>query len=52
MPFDEHYFEVLFNQYCKKCKHYGKKEAEEPCFECLEEPLNFETRKPIKFEEK
>lgn len=49
---DEHFFEVLFHNYCKKCKHYGLPETEEPCRECIEENINFETRKPIKFEEK
>ena len=48
----EDHKEVYFHNYCKKCKHWDKKESEEPCDECLEEPLNLESHKPIKFEEK
>lgn len=45
------YKEVKFEQYCKKCKHYNKKEDEEPCDECLSNPTNLYSHKPINFEE-
>lgn len=44
--------EVYFHEYCKQCKHWEKKETESPCFECLDEPVNVYSHKPLKFEEK
>lgn len=43
---------VEFNKYCSKCKNYEKSEQEDPCFECLENPVNLGSHKPVKFEEK
>lgn len=37
---------------CKTCRYEEKKEFEEPCCDCLYEPTNINTRKPIKWEEK
>ena len=48
---DKSYKEVRFDQYCKKCKHCNKKEDEEPCDECLNNPTNLYSHKPINFEE-
>lgn len=45
------YKEVRFDEYCKKCKHVKVKEHESPCYECLNEPENLYSHKPIKFEE-
>lgn len=45
------YKEVDYYEYCQKCKHEDKKEEEQPCFDCLEEPVNLYSRKPVKFEE-
>ena len=44
--------EVEFHRYCVLCKHRDKKETESPCCECLEEPFNTNTGKPVKWEEK
>ena len=44
--------EVYFNQYCKLCKHEKESDAEEPCNECLDNPINLYSHKPVKFEEK
>lgn len=44
--------EVYFDKYCYKCKHSDKKENEEPCDDCLEEPFMVNSHKPSKFEEK
>ena len=49
---DDNYKEVRFDQYCQKCKHYNKNEDEEPCDECLNNPVNLYSHKPINFEEK
>ncbi len=43
--------EVLFDKYCDKCKHVDKKENESPCDECLSEPTNLHSEKPVKYEE-
>ena len=44
--------EVYFDQYCSKCKHSDVKETEDPCFDCLAEPMNQNSHKPVKWEEK
>lgn len=44
------YKEVDFHRYCASCKHLVKKETEEPCSECLEETVNSNTSKPVKWE--
>ena len=44
--------EVYFDKYCKTCKHSKKKEYDDPCDECLSEPVNTYSHKPTKYEEK
>lgn len=46
------YKEVYFGQYCKKCRYEKLSEGESPCDECLEEPANLYSHKPVKYEEK
>lgn len=46
------YKEVYFDQYCKKCKYKDVKENEEPCDECISEPTNLNSHKPVKYTEK
>lgn len=48
----EGYKEVYFEQYCKNCKHKDTNEADDPCDECLSEPMNIYSHKPINWEEK
>lgn len=43
---------VEFDEYCNKCVNKDKAESEDPCFECLENPVNIGSHKPVKFEEK
>lgn len=43
--------EVYFNQYCSKCKHVAVEEGEDPCHDCLNEPVNQYSHKPVMFEE-
>ena len=43
--------EVYFDQYCKTCRHADLDEIQEPCCECLEEPMNAYSHKPVKWEE-
>lgn len=42
---------VNFILYCTSCKYRNKKETEEPCSECLGEPVNTNTSKPVRWEE-
>ena len=46
------YKEVYFNQYCKDCKYAKMSEDGDPCFDCLNEPVNLYSHKPVKYEEK
>lgn len=46
------YKEVYFDPYCSKCKYLKKTEQEEPCDECLNNPVNEYTHRPVEFEEK
>lgn len=46
---NEHEKFVDFHAWCKKCKHHDIEEDDDPCFECLYQPVNFESTKPIKF---
>lgn len=42
--------EVLFGEYCKTCKYKNYSETDSPCAECLAEPVNLYSRKPVKWE--
>ena len=46
------YKEVKFDEYCKDCKYEKKKEDEDPCYDCLGEPVNLYSHKPVKWKEK
>nr|DAQ19147.1 MAG TPA: Reverse gyrase zinc finger [Caudoviricetes sp.] len=46
------YKEVYFDLYCKNCKHKKVRERDEPCAECLDNPVNLYSRKPVKYEQK
>ena len=41
---------VKFEKYCETCKHKNVVEYEDPCNECLDNPVNDYTDKPIKYE--
>lgn len=44
--------EVLFYEWCKKCKNENTVETDDPCNECLTQGWNIDTHKPINFKEK
>lgn len=50
-----HQKEVYFAEWCKKCKYYKADEEhlnpDHPCWECLDEPVNIDSHKPIRFEQ-
>lgn len=42
---------VEFDKFCKTCKHCDVKHFEDPCNECLDNPTNTNSKKPINYEE-
>lgn len=42
---------VEFEKYCKDCKFKDLEETEEPCCDCLAEPVNLYSHKPVKWKE-
>lgn len=49
---DENLKEVYFHQYCKLCNFSDLKEEEDPCRECLQNPMNVYSHKPVMFKPK
>lgn len=43
---------VYYNEWCDKCKHWNVVETEDPCNDCLNTPVNADSRKPVRWEEK
>lgn len=41
--------EVDFQKWCPQCEHYKLAEKEDPCHDCLNEPTNDDSRKPVMF---
>ena len=41
--------EVYFDEFCSQCVFEENLESEKPCDECLEEPVNEYSHKPVKF---
>lgn len=48
---EDEYQEVAFSEYCLRCKHKDCDSTDEPCNECLDNPVNQYSKKPVKFEE-
>lgn len=46
------YKEVYYHEYCETCKNRKVANTDEPCNECLSEPINLYTHRPVKYEEK
>ena len=44
--------EVYYYKYCKSCKHKNDPEDSDPCHECLSNPCNEHSHKPVCWEEK
>ena len=43
---------VDFEKYCETCKHKKLEEKLDPCNECLDNPVNEDSEKPVCWEEK
>ena len=41
--------EVYFDKYCSHCEYKDLKEYKDPCHECLSNPVNLYSHKPINF---
>lgn len=41
--------EVYFNEYCNRCIYYSTAESMDPCDECLSQPVNEDSHKPLYF---
>lgn len=44
--------EVFFDVYCPTCKYKDRPESANPCWDCLDEPVNVDSHKPKYWEEK
>ena len=42
---------VEYEKYCNKCLYSNKPDTEDPCDECLNNPINEDTRRPVNFKE-
>ena len=40
---------VDYERYCKRCKFSGIVEEDDPCHDCLNEPVNSNSEKPLYF---
>ena len=43
---------IQFEKWCPKCEHYPKDGYKDPCNECLENSVNQNSEKPVKFAQK
>lgn len=43
---------VDFHKYCELCEYSELSESNDPCFDCLCEPVNVYSHRPIKFKAK
>ena len=42
---------VNFAAYCLTCIHWSKYEYEDPCHDCLQNPANTDSHKPVYYKE-
>ncbi len=42
---------VDFGEWCCKCKHFDLPECMDPCHDCLNNPTNTNSRKPVRWED-
>ena len=38
--------------YCKTCEHFEEKDFLDPCHECLNNPTNVNSQRPVNYKEK
>lgn len=44
--------EVRYDEYCKKCMYEDLDESQDPCDDCLNEPSNTDSHKPVCYKER
>jgi hypothetical protein len=44
---ESHYKIVNYDQFCRTCKHFKDEAFTDPCNECLNTPVNIDSRKPV-----
>lgn len=44
--------EVYFDQYCTSCAYEKLSESSDPCWDCLNEPVNTDSHKPVEWKAK
>jgi hypothetical protein len=44
--------EAYYHEYCNKCKYCETSDAEDPCNDCLNQPFNYDTHRPINYKPK
>lgn len=49
---EEIHKEVYFDKYCRLCESRDVEEYEDPCNDCLGEPVNVYSNKPVNWKEK
>ena len=42
---------VEFDKYCKTCQFKDLKEHEDPCHDCLNNPVNVNSKRPVNYKE-
>ena len=38
-------------EYCKTCEHFKEKDFLDPCHECLNNPVNTNSQRPVNYKE-
>ena len=46
------YMKIVNFEECRRCIHWEQDEMDDPCYECLNEPVKYASHKPLYFEEK
>lgn len=49
---EESYKEVYFSDYCSLCGYEDTDEGDDPCNDCLNNPMNAYSHKPVYWKEK
>lgn len=44
--------EVIYEGYCRICKHFPLRDQDDPCNSCLTQSWNINSHKPVNFEKK
>ena len=43
---------VEFHKYCASCRYFETPETEDPCNDCLNNPANIDSHKPVNYSQK